>query len=112
MNPLVTQDIEKKDTNVRKPLFQPVTDKEGMTKEVADLSEALKQIFFENKQIQKQTETFDKKRRVAMMQLERTMKERNLVRINGILQPKPDFTTSRHKVNNDDIPDYDKVKQK
>ena len=42
LNPLVMQDIEKKDTNVRKPLFTPVTDTEGMSKEVADLSHAVK----------------------------------------------------------------------
>jgi hypothetical protein len=39
------------------------------------------------------------------------MKENNLVRINGVLQSRPDFSAHRKRVRNEDIPDYDKIKQ-
>ena len=56
-----------------------------LKKQVADITAVLKQIFFENKTIQRNTVDFDKKRKNAEFQLERTMKENNLVRINGVL---------------------------
>ena len=46
------------------------------------------------------------------MKLERVMKDKNLVRINGVLQPRPDFKqASRKKITNEDIPDFDKIKE-
>jgi len=41
------------------------------------------------------------------------MKDKNLVRINGVLQPKPEFKESvRRKITNEDIPDFDKIKDR
>lgn len=40
------------------------------------------------------------------------MKDKNLVRINGVLQPRPEFKEPlRRKITNDDIPDFDKIKE-
>lgn len=43
----------------------------------------VKQMFFENKTIIKNTLKVDSKRRVACVQLERVMKEKGLIRVNG-----------------------------
>ena len=40
------------------------------------------------------------------------MKDKNLVRINGVLQPKPEAPPKRKRVMNEDIPDFDKVREK
>ena len=41
------------------------------------------------------------------------MKDKNLIRINGVLQAKPDFNQSyRKRITDSDIPDFDKVKEK
>lgn len=67
-----------------------------MTKQVNDLIGKVKLVYFENLQIKDKTVDFEKKRRRTQMELDRTMKEKNLIRINGLLQPKPDFTRKRH----------------
>lgn len=50
----------------------------------------VKQVYFENLQIKDKTVDFEKKRKRAQIELGRTMKEKNLVRLNGLLQPKPE----------------------
>lgn len=40
------------------------------------------------------------------------MKDKNLVRINGVLQPRPEPVARRKRISNEDIPDFDKVKEK
>jgi hypothetical protein len=40
------------------------------------------------------------------------MKDKNLVRINGVLQPRPETSAKRKRITNEDIPDFDKVKEK
>jgi len=67
-----------------------------LTKQVNDLIGKVKLVYFENLQIKDKTVDFEKKRRRTQMELDRTMKEKNLIRINGLLQPKPDFTRKRH----------------
>lgn len=59
---------------------------EGMVKQISDLTAGLKSLFFENKQIQKNIQDLDKKRSYTDVQLERLMKEKQLIKINGVLQ--------------------------
>ena len=59
---------------------------EGMSKVITDLTENLRALFFENKTMQKNIQDLDKRRSNADVQLERLMKEKQLVRVNGTLQ--------------------------
>lgn len=114
LNPLVTKELK---TDVgkpskRKPMYNPVDDLE-IAKQIKDLTAELKQSFFENKTIQKNTTEFEKKLRASKLTFDRIKQEKNLIVKDGILQPKPDFKPAyRKKLTNNDIPDFDKIKER
>lgn len=87
-----------------------VKDPLNMKKEVADLTNQLKQLFFENKTLHNSAVEAEKSKRKAQITLEGLMKDKNLVLVNGTIQAKQQVSHSMQKVlRMADIPDYDSL---
>ena len=90
-----------------------INDVENTSKLVSDLQKELKQLFFENKQANKQVQSFERKQLTAQTQLENMMTERNLIKVNGKLEAKTEIDSAMKRIlKAADIPDYDKIKDR
>lgn len=87
-----------------------VNDTESNCKQIQDLKNELKQLFYENKKTNKQVQQIDRRKITVQAQLEQIMIERSLVRENGKLKAKTDFKDKvRRLIDASDVPDYDKI---
>ena len=75
------------------------------------MTKGLKSLMFENKTAVKQLGKVERKYEGTKSTLEKLMKERNLIKVNGKLEAKKDHLNMLQKLlKSADIPDYDKIK--
>jgi hypothetical protein len=78
-----------------------------MSKEVADLTKQLRQLFFEGKTVRKQLAETERAQRVAKNDFEKILKQNNLVQVQGSIKPKQKFEQRlKQLIKEDMIPNY------
>jgi len=88
-------------------------DAESTVKLASDLQKELRQLFFENKQNNRQMQQMERRRLTVQSQLDDLMIKRNLVKVNGKLEAKKEFqSTLKRILKSADIPDYDKIAER
>ena len=70
-------------------------------------------MFFDNKQANKNIAKIEQQHHGAEVRLEKLMKEKNLVKVNGKLEAKTEYKSTIQRImKSSDIPDYEKIAER